>query len=147
MSRNTVPKITACGSENSGMNKSRAEGALTCSRDDKVQWNPAGPTCPWRLLPEAPPPAATDKLRLVQLRTFARRFACGDLRLMPTPLDRYASPKHRVTDGAWLALATGNDLEILIALEAIADDVGDLRWRYSLGRMNASGMQVRLDDR
>src|SRR4029079_11714601 len=76
-----------------------------------IRWSPSATDLKMLALPDAPPPADPAKLRLPQLRQFARRFAVHEdhagnkveCRLMPAPIDRYADPDRKIVDGAVFA--------------------------------------------
>ncbi|MBW3596314.1 MAG: hypothetical protein KY475_03455 [Planctomycetes bacterium] len=130
---------------------------LICRRNDVVLWSPGkGSTA--SPLPEAPAPAASEPLRLTQMRQLARRFdarcfhprtdASSQLRLLPQPLYRYADGKAGILDGAIFAFVVSNDPELLLMLEAHRDgDGAPAKWRFALARMSSHAETVQLDGR
>ena len=83
---------------------------------DGQRWVSSKPGLDLRALAGAPPPAKTDKLRLIQMKALARRFAASEYapewrrgriqhHLMPTPLDRFADSCSGLTDGAIFGFA------------------------------------------
>lgn len=108
-------------------------------------------------MPEAPAPAATAKLRSIQLRALAREFSAHsvdhnsrtwELRVLPQPLYRYESDDPEILDGALLAFVTnaGTDPEILMVLEARQTREGP-RWHYGLGRFSDFSLYVNHKDK
>jgi hypothetical protein len=96
---------------------SLSTGLPLMSHDGNVVWEPERPGVEPKAIPGAPKPDATAVARLRQMRTLAAQFSViaqyGDmkeqLRLLTTPLYRYASEKQGVTDGALFAFARGTD--------------------------------------
>ena len=103
-------------------------------------WESRGPGVVPKLLDNAPDPAATEKMRLVQMRSLAREFTghmqagkqTHELRLTPTPLFRFSSTNPDVFDGALFSYLwdNGTDPEFLLLLEARQTEQG-LRWHFS----------------
>src|SRR5262249_19203295 len=67
-------------------------------------------------VPGAPAPAANEAQRLLQMRQLAKDFAgwkkerdgvAGDLRLLPQPIHRYASPKQGIQSGGLFTFVQG----------------------------------------
>jgi hypothetical protein len=109
-------------------------------------WAPQGAGIELTRLEDAEVPAATDKLRLVQMRNLAREFLpemksddqLHQLRLSPTPLYRYAASGGEVLDGAIFSYLwdAGTDPELLLLVEARRTDpkVADAtsyRWHFA----------------
>src|SRR5204863_1118807 len=76
----------------------RKDEKLTGLREGKTFWTPDSPGVEVRDVPDAPAPAASRAERLAQMKAIARRFSAyteeasrgkRELRLLPTPLDRY----------------------------------------------------------
>jgi hypothetical protein len=134
---------------------SLSEHSLVCKRDGKTIWAPTTGSLVKKPLPEAPEPAATPALRLVQMRRQAERFtadfdhlAAGrweDLRLLAQPIYRYTAEKGTV-EGAIFALVQANDPEAIVILE-VTRPAGDAKptWTYALARMSSQPMRARLD--
>lgn len=106
----------------------------------------------WKPLLDAPKPASTAAARLTQLRQAARRFSATivkhvasettEMRLITTPLHRYSSTEHGITDGALFGLtATGTNPDAFVAIEVDSQK----EWRYGVGRMTLEGLSVKLD--
>lgn len=102
-------------------------------------WEPnqAGP--PPQRIPGAPVPAATHRLRLLQMRQLAREFSfelrsgqqVSQLRLSPAPIYDFESKDPDVTDGALFSYLwdVGTDPEALLLLESRRTPDG-LAWFY-----------------
>ncbi len=132
------------------------QGPLTCLVEDATIWSPADRGLKWETLQVAEP-AASKSLRLVQMRSIARRFAATyykpdtqetfELRVLSQPVYRYEDETSGAVDGAVFVFAESNDPETLLLLEAVAGAEGARSWRYGLARMSSGRMTVRLDDR
>lgn len=101
-------------------------------------WDPNIQGLQLNLLAGAPPVAAIDRARLVQMRGLARQFSAAmktegqstQLRLLPQPLYRYADSTPE-RDGGLFAFVwdTGTDPELVLRIEATKS--GDqTRWHY-----------------
>lgn len=119
-----------------------------------ISWAPQRGGVTMRPLPEAPPPAASDRLRLLQMKGLVREFSAKmtnltdlttELRLMPQPLDRYQSPDAGILDGAVFAFVSGTDPELLLIIEARARD-GKPVWMYGAARSNHITLELRRRD-
>jgi hypothetical protein len=110
-----------------------------------------------KLLTDAPAPAATPELRLIQMRNLAKEFSGYEiedkkkrveLRLLPSPLYRYPIAKTGVIDGALFALVseTGTDPEVILLIEARESD-GKTSWEYALGRQSDRSLYVHRKDK
>jgi hypothetical protein len=103
-------------------------------------WESGKPGVELKLVASADEPAATDKLRLIQMRNLAREFTAQMrsnkqthlLRLTPTPLYRFQSTNPDVLDGALFSFLwdNGTDPEFLLLLEARKTTDGH-HWRYA----------------
>ncbi len=100
----------------------------------------------------------TKTKRLIQLKQLARKFSAtmtggatddtkSEMRLLPTPLFRYASPKNDIVDGALFGLcAIGTNPDAIVAIQSVGKDE-QARWEYGITGMTTGGLQVRLDDK
>jgi hypothetical protein len=101
----------------------------------------------YQALTDATPPAETPERRLQQMKLLAREFAATshgkddrdwELRLLPRPLYRYeltGDQKSTVLDGVLFGFVQGTDLEIVLMLEAVRTEKGNV-WRWSAARMS-----------
>src|SRR6516225_5238331 len=104
----------------------RGDEKLTGWRERKVFWTPEPPGVEMRDVPDAPAPAKSRGARLAQMKSIARRFTAyteeasrgkRELRLLPTPLDRFPDESPGDTDGALFSLVVGNDPEVILFVE------------------------------
>ena len=124
------------------------------SEAGQVTWEPAEPGVKFETLEDLGAPAATEALRLAQMRRAVREFRFVDkwgedakttgseweLRLMPTPLLRYSSASEKIIDGALFAFVQGTNPEALVLVEAVETANGRV-WRAAPSRL--TGYQVR----
>ena len=101
---------------------------------------------------DAPLPAKTEALRLVQMRRLAEEFQASissspletaqPLRLQTKPLFRYSSADSGVTDGALFAYVLGTDPELFLLIEALRGDA-DERWLFAAARFTNRPLSLR----
>lgn len=115
----------------------------------------------WRTVPGPGRPHRTEAGRLVQMRAIARRFSARleddrtdekgvekPLRLLSSPLHRYACPGEDVLDGGVFAFVLGSDPEAILLIEARQPaDGGAEEWQVLVTRMNSSPLAVKYDGR
>lgn len=118
---------------------------------EKVNWTPKGMLYRFQPIHDAPAPERTPQLRLIQMRTLAKRFASTEvvdkekceLRLLPAPVDRYIPSKADRADGAIFFFTFGTNPEVVLLIES--DDQG---WFYAAGRMTgAEEVVLTLDNK
>ena len=120
-------------------------------------WSPNESALKFQTIPEAPPPAATERQRLLQLRQLARRFSAEQivtqegttntqslsLRLLPRNIDRYQPSKEPTSDGAMFLFVSGRMPGIILLIESKGK-----AWQYAAARLSApSDLKVKLDRR
>jgi hypothetical protein len=104
-------------------------------------------------VPEAKTPAASEALRGAQLRGMAKQFTVTmkdnegqpwELRLLPQPLYRYASPAQKVLDGALFTYVwtRGTDPECLLLIEARDEGKGPA-WVYTPVRNTVRPLEMK----
>ena len=137
--------------------QSLATGRINACRRGKVVWFPDKPGLAMKPFPNAPAPAGTATLRLVQMRrlasrltaiAFARRLGGKDqwrLRLMPQPLHRYGDGDTAAIDGGLFVFTHGTDPDVVVVFEASNGESGPM-WNYGLARMCSLPLQVRLGE-
>jgi hypothetical protein len=110
---------------------------------DDMRWSPTETDYEFKTIPDAPAPEESPQRRLRQLREIAKRFASREevknekceLRLLPTPIDRYTPSKTERSDGAIFLFTFGTNPEVVLLIESDGK-----RWSYAVGRM--TGAQV-----
>lgn len=111
-------------------------------------WSPKAPGVEFRPVPEAPAPAETARLRLLQMKSLSKEFSGklvdlrgqpSALRLLPQPLVRYEPTGTAVRDGAIFALAEGTDPQSLVLIEA-RNTKGAPRWEYAFARFHFASL-------
>lgn len=105
---------------------------------------------------KGPRPAESKAGRLTQMKALARRFAARqideaqkdlEMRLLPTPVYRYADREAGVRDGAAFVFASsGTNPTLLLLVELSQPEGEEAKWQYSLARMTIRAMTVKLDD-
>jgi hypothetical protein len=131
--------------------------ALECRRDDATLWTPQRFGLLHQRFRQSPPPAESKPRRLSQMRDLARRFSATfyrtepeeatPLRLLTTPIYRFAAESDGILDGALFAFANSTDPDALVLVEAVQEQAdASAYWRYSLARMTSAKMVVWLDD-
>jgi hypothetical protein len=127
------------------------------ARDSRGDWS-WGPTqmgVRWQSADDA---AVSDSAvsRLRHMKSLAGRFTAAvdqnpgfdgpeQLRLLTTPLYRYASADDGIVDGAMFAFVQGTNPEILILVEATRDAPAHEAWRYAFARMSCFYLRVYRD--
>ncbi|OWK40137.1 hypothetical protein [Fimbriiglobus ruber] len=129
---------------------------LIVTRDADNQWKPQGGLVRTAIT-DATPPAALPETRLVQMRRLAKEFTAHsvdreekqwELRLLPTPLYRYAQANSGVIDGALFAMVSnaGTDPEVLLLLEA-RELEGKRIWEFACGRFSDWELHVQRKEK
>jgi hypothetical protein len=122
--------------------------SITADYRGQRVWSPKLPGVEFRPVPEAPPPAETARLRLLQMKFLAKEFSgklvdlkgqSFALRLLPQPLVRYEPAGTKVLDGSIFALAEGTDPQSLVLIEA-RNSGGAPRWEYAFARFHFASL-------
>jgi hypothetical protein len=131
---------------------SLAEEPLSASFHSAPVWKTDEAGLRFADIPKAPAPAVKEAARFLQLKQLAKEFAGSkkdpsgreaEVRLLPQPIHRYASPKQGVLNGGLFAFVQGTDPEIFLLIEARGEDPAKARWQFAATRMVA-GEEVRL---
>ncbi len=134
--------------------QSLATEAFDAKGTDGLVWSPREPGIDPQLIPGAPKPAKSKKLRLAQMRSLARGFTGyhihpveRQLRVLPQPIYRYQVDSDtdedlEVTDGAIFGLFQEWDPEILLVIEVRKTEDGPA-WHFGAGRF--SNRRLRLE--
>ena len=111
-------------------------------------------------LSEAPAPAERPALRQRQMKDLVGRFAATihsrhldtkelvkqEMRLLPSPIHRYADEDAGLRDGVIFGLTTnGTNPDMLIVIELRRDKTSDPEWHYGIVKMTSSEVHIRLD--
>jgi hypothetical protein len=123
---------------------SLAAGPLVAEFRGKSVWSPAQAGVTFQPVAGAPPPAATTRQRLTQMKSLARDFALSmadaegqqyQLRLLSQPLVRYEPEDKQIQDGALFAFSLGTDPEAILLLESRS--VKDaFQWQFAFARFH-----------
>jgi hypothetical protein len=113
------------------------------------RWEPTSSALTMKPISKGPPPAAGAPARLLQLKQLATRFKASEvldgerceLRLMPTPIERYTPGEAERADGAIFLLSYGINPEALLFIESDGSD-----WTYGFARLGAAVITADLDD-
>lgn len=135
---------------------------LRCVHEGQDAWTPKAGNLINQPFPKAPKPATSSKLRQIQMRRLARRFAVimqesatkpdetKALRLLAKPLHTWSKPEAGIVEGALFAFSETTDPEAFLIIESVqpkvdAKEPADLVWQYSLARMTSRPLVFRLD--
>ncbi len=125
---------------------SLATRPISATWNGEIRWEPRDAGIEWRPLTTKQAPGTSSAQRLLQMRRLAREFQgqlrSEQLRLMSQPLYRYDHADQGIVDGSMFALAQGTNPEIILLIEAIADDTEN-SGRYALARMTGSFIRVK----
>lgn len=129
--------------------------AMKTARGDA--WAPTQADFAVQGFPEHPAVAAQPAARLRQMKDMARRLAGHEfwdpdnsrfeLRLLETPVHRYADEDHQILDGALFVFAHGTNPEVLLLLEAVGSEGHDARWQASFSRLGSAELHIELGER
>ena len=136
--------------------------ALTLTSPELVQltgpaskkWAPKTSHFALKDVPGSPDVSDLPAVRLRQMKEISRRFEAHefwdpnnsrfDLRLLVQPVHRYQDVSAKLTDGAVFVLAHGTNPEVLIQIEAHADQQPP-RWKCSFARLGSAELHVLFD--
>ena len=146
-------------------NRTRYYEFLSFSTHEILLKEPNGPT--WTPTPAWEPktiaktklPADSRRLRLVQMRSIARRFSAFqrdffedrkgvryEMRLLPQPILRYPDDSSESLDGGFFAFVRNGDLELLLVIEAQKGTPGKPpRWVYAAYPVTVHELNLLLD--
>ena len=122
---------------------------------DGVRWSSRQSGLKFRSLIDAPAPAESATLRLIQAREIGRRLAVSALsrdgknrsqfRFMPQPIVRYSDPKGGIQDGMLFGFAYTNNPSVLMLLEAWSQGEEVRTWRYGFAHQTDGEVTALLD--
>ncbi|MEM9588387.1 MAG: hypothetical protein AAGA03_13975 [Planctomycetota bacterium] len=121
-------------------------------KDASPFWRPMATAEPMRPLPQVPTVPANDRQRLLQMKAIQRSLTIKadivnaggtqTLRPLPTPLFRYNTDS--VVDGAVFAFAQEASPEVLLIVEARANEQ-TTRWYYRLASIGIVAVTAEID--
>ncbi|QEF98221.1 hypothetical protein Mal15_22700 [Stieleria maiorica] len=135
---------------------SLSKGPVEGSRDGQPVWSTDAPGIEWMPIPNAPEVGDSPLVRLPQMRSIVRGLSVTstskdglpyNLRLLSQPLYRYCHEDSEVVDGALFTFVQGTDPEVIVLVEARADDTGTTRWQFAMVRMAALEFVAEFQDR
>ncbi len=133
--------------------------ALTLTSSELIQfkaptgsrWTPKTSHFKLQDVPGSPAVGDQPVARLRQMKEISRRFEAHELwggrhelRLVTTPVHRYQDEAAKLIDGAVFVLAHDLNPEVLLQVEAHANEQPP-RWKYSLVRLGSAEMHVSFD--
>jgi len=132
---------------------SLSRARIAAERDDTDVWVPETPGVNFKPMSMAPTPLASKSARLTQMRQLARRCEATttgrsgalELRLLPQPMMRYEPTDKSITDGAIFSFSKGTNPEVLLLIEAVAEDAGESHYEYAVVRMTSRPCSLTLD--
>jgi hypothetical protein len=122
--------------------------------DDGAVFAAQEPGLTLHALPNGPSPALSAPGRLLQLKRLTQRFSAtiqngvdnrDQMRLMPTPICRYADAESGLIDGAVFGYTMGTNPDVLLVIELHRAPPGGSEWRCGAAGMTSAGFVVRLD--
>jgi hypothetical protein len=140
--------------------QSIAAAGLTMKKGDTLFWGPKEAAEGFRPLEGTDPPAASQARRLAQMKSLAGQFTAADdfkintndveptrhtLRLLTTPIYRYADESEGIQDGAVFAFVHGTDPEVFLVLESRSDKDGNVSWYYNMAPMTCWAVTASRD--
>jgi hypothetical protein len=100
-------------------------------------------------------PQKTPQLRLIQLRTIAKRFHATttdhenqneEMRLLPQPILRYSNPQRSIVDGSVFALTSnGTNPDALLLVQIRQADGSQASWEFGVVGMTGDAVAVDLN--
>ncbi len=130
-------------------------GKVRASRAGEPWWIDNDSDVVLKDVPQAPAPAADTAQRQRQLKLLCQKFTAYelwepnntryDLRRLERPVHTYRDEDHGLLDGGLFVFANGTNPELLLFLEARADQKDKTKavWQYLVGR--AAGAELHLD--
>jgi hypothetical protein len=119
----------------------------------QFRWRALETTFAWVPLAEEADPRDQAPARLIQMRAIIRGFG-GEtaqtpiksrqkMRLLTTPLHRFAAPEKNVLDGAVFGLTSnGTNPDALLIVEALREADSNARWRYAVVGMTGDAVEI-----
>lgn len=133
---------------------SLSTGPISATTSDAWRWVPKEPGINLQRFPESLPVGNLEAARLRQMKRLAQRFKVttksqGEryiLRLMASPVYRYADPDAGIMDGAIFIFANGTNPSAVCLVECHDRGVGEARWQYAFASLCASESSAQLNE-
>lgn len=134
---------------------SLSSGLLQADWTDGARFRAKEPGVTFRAIPNAPAAGKSASLRLLQMKRLTDRFSAviqnGEedrepMRLLPTPICRYDDEESGLIDGAIFGFTMGTNPDVLLVIELIETEAGELEWQCGAACMTSAGFVVRLDN-
>ena len=134
---------------------SLSDGLIEANWADGATFEAQQPGLTLQSIPGGPSPSATAPGRLLQLKRLAQRCSATiqnaldnrePMRLMPTPICRYADDDAGLMDGAVFGYTMGTNPDVLLVIELHRTESGGSEWRCGAAGMTSAGFVVRLDE-
>jgi len=122
----------------------------------QVRWKPDKAGAEFHAIANAPVPGNTEAARLRQMRELAHRFTAMErwknqgqfaLRLLPRPIDRYATPASGTVDGGLFVLAHGTNPEVLLLIEARMHGEGPAQWQFAAMHLSHAEITLKINSK
>lgn len=136
--------------------QSLSAAPLRATYRQRTVWQPQLAGLEFRPVPgDTEAAAATPARRLNQMHRLLRDFTAGfydreqkrhELRALTQPVYRYGGPEAEVVDGAMFAFVQATDPEVLLMLEARAENGRPPTWRWAAARMSMVQLEVKHRD-
>lgn len=115
----------------------------------RLLWSPRSNGIEFQELTGPAKPAASERLRLRQMKAAIQRFAISErlsgepypLRLLPNPIDRYSDPDAGILDAAAFAFAYGTNPEAIVLIECDNE-----QWRFGVAHTSSAEVIVQIDN-
>jgi hypothetical protein len=133
---------------------------VKCEGAKDWSWQPKTPGIVFTRAVEMEPPADSAVQRLRQMRGLAELFTGAvdpgrsgkfegphELRLLTTPVYRYAAKESGTLDGALFAFVQGTNPEVLMLVEANKSAAGNWEWRYGFAPMTSFQLRVKRGEK
>lgn len=144
------------GSTNGYEFQSLAEDLLVARSDRLDSWTPKRPGAKFERVLDDQEPSVDPRRRLSQMKAIAEKHFAATLdpdtpnqetlRLLPSPLFRYAEKPKQVIDGAIFAFAQDTDPEAFLILE-VRSAGNKFEWHYAMAPSTSHGIRATCDEK
>ena len=121
---------------------------------DGWSWEPRETKAGWTAIPDQAPPDESRAARRRQITAMVGKLAASEywegetkkLKLYPQAIRWYHDEDNGILDGAVYAITHGTNAEILVFVEARAEESGP-RWVAGFARLGAAKLDVTFDEK